>query len=78
MRRDYPITRLVVHGATAAPEIPMGTVEHLKILYCLGLPPESAMIAVVPVLHAIIPQGWSRLSGDNGFICGESGQSPRL
>ncbi len=39
----------------------MGAVEHLKSLCCLGLPPESAMIAVVPVLHEIIPHGWSRL-----------------
>ncbi|MGH6834795.1 MAG: hypothetical protein ACREC9_04425 [Methylocella sp.] len=38
----------------------MGAVEHLKTLCCLGLPPESAMIAVVPVLHEIIPHGWSR------------------
>ncbi|MDQ6703910.1 MAG: hypothetical protein M3Z96_12910 [Pseudomonadota bacterium] len=38
----------------------MGAVEHLKTLCCLGLKPESAMIAVVPVLHEIIPHGESR------------------
>jgi len=41
--------------------MPMGAVEHLKTLCCLGLPPESAMIAVTPVLHEIIPHGWSRM-----------------
>ncbi|MGH6937268.1 MAG: helix-turn-helix transcriptional regulator [Methylocella sp.] len=40
----------------------MGAVEHLKTLCCLGLPPESAMVAVVPVLHEAIPHGWSRLA----------------
>jgi DNA-binding CsgD family transcriptional regulator len=40
----------------------MGAVEHLKTLCCLGLPPESAMVAVVPVLHEIIPHGWSQLA----------------
>jgi DNA-binding CsgD family transcriptional regulator len=39
----------------------MSAVEHLKTLCCLGLPPESAMVAVVPVLHEIIPHGWMRL-----------------
>jgi hypothetical protein len=39
----------------------VGAVEHLKTLCCLGLPPESAMIAVVPLLHEIIPHGWTRL-----------------
>jgi hypothetical protein len=39
----------------------MGAVEHLKTLCCLGLPPESAMIAVSPVLHEILPLGWSRM-----------------
>jgi DNA-binding CsgD family transcriptional regulator len=39
----------------------MGAVEHLKALCCLGLPPESAMIAVTPLLHEIIPHGWSRM-----------------
>ena len=38
----------------------MGAVEHLKALCCLGLPPESAMVAVAPLLHEIIPHGWSR------------------
>ncbi len=38
----------------------MGAVEHLKTLCCLGLPPESAMVAVTPLLHEIVPHGWSR------------------
>ena len=40
----------------------MGAVEHLKTLCCLGLPPESAMIAVLPLLHEIIPHGWTRMA----------------
>jgi len=40
----------------------MGAVEHLKALCCLGLPPESAMVAVAPVLHEIIPHDGSRLA----------------
>jgi DNA-binding CsgD family transcriptional regulator len=40
----------------------MRAVDHLKTLCCLGLPPESAMVAVVPVLHEIIPHGWARLA----------------
>jgi hypothetical protein len=39
----------------------LGAVEHLKTLCCLGLPPASAMIAVVPLLHEIIPHGWTRM-----------------
>jgi hypothetical protein len=39
----------------------VGAVEHLKTLCCLGLEPESAMIAVTPLLHEIIPHGWTRL-----------------
>jgi hypothetical protein len=39
----------------------VGAVEHLKSLCCLGLPPESAMVAVVPLLHEIIPHGWTRM-----------------
>jgi hypothetical protein len=38
----------------------MGAVEHLKTLCCLGLPPESAMVAVMPLLCEIIPHGWAR------------------
>lgn len=38
----------------------MGAVDHFKTLCCLGLKPESAMIALAPVLHEIIPHGWSR------------------
>lgn len=40
----------------------MGAVEHLKTLCCLGLKPECAMVAVVPVLHEIIPHGWTGIS----------------
>jgi hypothetical protein len=40
----------------------MGAVEHLKTLCCLGLPPESAMVAVTPLLHEIIPHGGTRIS----------------
>jgi hypothetical protein len=34
----------------------MGAVEHLKTVCCLGLPPESAMIAVSPVARD--PAAW--------------------
>jgi hypothetical protein len=40
----------------------MGAVEHLKTLCCLGLRPESAMIAVTPLLHEIIPHGPARIA----------------
>ena len=40
----------------------MGAAEHLKTLCCLGLPPESAMIAVTPLLHEIIPHGWTGIA----------------
>jgi hypothetical protein len=40
----------------------MGAVEHLKTLCCLGLKPESAMVAVTPLLHEIIPHGWTRMA----------------
>jgi len=40
----------------------LGAVEHLKTLCCLGLKPESAMIAVAPLLHEIIPHSWARLA----------------
>ncbi|MCI0466530.1 MAG: hypothetical protein L0Y57_05930, partial [Beijerinckiaceae bacterium] len=48
----------------------MGAVEHFKTLCCLGLPPESAMIAATPLLHEIIPHGWTRwcLLGPNAAI----------
>lgn len=39
----------------------MKAVEQLKTLCCLGLTPEAAMVAVTPVLHEIIPHGWTRL-----------------
>jgi len=48
-------------SADAGRGIPMGAVEHLKTLCCLGLKPESAMIAVTPLLHEIIPHGWLRM-----------------
>lgn len=38
----------------------MRAVEHLKTLCCLGLPPESAIIALTPLLHEIIPHRWTR------------------
>jgi hypothetical protein len=40
----------------------MGAVEHLKTLCCLGLKAESAMVAVTPLLHKIIPHGWTRMA----------------
>ena len=40
----------------------MGAIEHLKTLCCLGLKPESAMIAVAPLLHEIIPHGATRMA----------------
>jgi hypothetical protein len=43
------------------PGEPMGAVEHLKTLCCLGLKPESAMVAVTPLLHEIFPHGWTRI-----------------
>ena len=39
----------------------MGAVEHLKTLCCLGVPPESAMVAAGPGLHEIMPGGSSRI-----------------
>ena len=40
----------------------MGVAEHLKTLCCLGLPPESATIAVSSLLHEFLPHGWSRIA----------------
>ena len=40
----------------------MGVAEHLKTLCCLGLPPESATIAVSSLLHELLPHGWSRIA----------------
>jgi DNA-binding CsgD family transcriptional regulator len=40
----------------------MGAVEDLKTLCCLGLKPESAMLAVTPLLHEIVPHGWTRMA----------------
>ncbi|MGH6845293.1 MAG: hypothetical protein ACRECU_11365 [Methylocella sp.] len=39
----------------------MGAVEHLKPLCCLGLKPESAIIAATPLLHEIVPHEGSRV-----------------
>jgi len=56
----------------------MGAVEHLKTLCCFGLPPESAMIAITPLLHEIIPHGWSRiwLFGPKATIGSCYGENP--
>jgi hypothetical protein len=40
----------------------MGAIEHLKTVCCLGLQPESAMIAVTPLLQEIIPHGQTRIA----------------
>jgi DNA-binding CsgD family transcriptional regulator len=51
----------------------VGAVEHLKTLCCLGLPRESALIAVTPLLHEIIPHGATRfalLEPDATIGCG--------
>jgi hypothetical protein len=58
----------------------MGAVEHLKTLCCLGLPPESAMVAVTPVLHEIIPHGWSRLAllAPDATITGTYAENPAM
>lgn len=56
----------------------MGAIEHLKTLCCLGLEPESAMIAVVPLLHEIVPHGWTRLGliDSNATITSYFGEHP--
>ncbi len=56
----------------------MGAVEHLNTLCCLGLPPESAMIALTPVLHEIIPHGWTRwmLLGTDAAIVDRYAEHP--
>jgi DNA-binding CsgD family transcriptional regulator len=41
---------------------PTGAIEHFKTLCCLGLKPESAMVAVTPLLHEIIPHGWTAIA----------------
>ena len=45
---------------------------------CLGLPPESAMIAVVPLLHEIVPHGSTRmcLLKPDATICGGFAENP--
>ncbi len=56
----------------------MGAAEHLNALYCLGLPPESAMVAETPPLRQMIPHGWSRMAF-TGYakICGEPDELPQ-
>jgi hypothetical protein len=48
-------------------------------LCCLGLKPESAIIAVVPVLHEIIPGGRSRvwLCEPDATMGSTSGENPQ-
>jgi DNA-binding CsgD family transcriptional regulator len=56
----------------------MGAVEHLKTVCCLGLKPESAMIAVTPLLHEIIPHGWTRfmLFAPDATVTSGYGENP--
>lgn len=63
--------RLIYFGEDFGPQLrmlaiiggrAMGAVEHLKTLCCLGLMPETAMIAVTPLLHEIVPHGWTRMA----------------
>ena len=56
----------------------MGAAEHLKTLCCLGLPPESAMMAVTPLLHEIIPHGAARfmLFAPDATVIGGWGEHP--
>ena len=55
--------RLVLLFRRAATrEGPVWAVEHLKTLCCLGLKPESAMVALTPLLHEFIPHGWTRMA----------------
>jgi hypothetical protein len=66
----------IIDGSAAATGGgPVGAVEHLKTLCCLGLPPESAMIAVTPLLHEIIPHGWTRIALLEGDATIRSGYS---
>jgi hypothetical protein len=60
--RDDP-GNIIMVARRASKRSPMGAVEHLKTLCCLGLKPESAMIAVTPLLHEIIPHSSARLAG---------------
>jgi hypothetical protein len=48
-----------VHGDAGGTD---GAVEHLKTLCCLGLKPESARLAVTPLLHEIVPHDWTRIA----------------
>src|SRR5215510_1395690 len=58
--------------------VPMGAFEHLKTLCCLGLPAESAMIAVTPLLHEIIPHGAIRtiLFESDATACSAYAENP--
>jgi hypothetical protein len=47
----------------------MRAVEHLKTLSCLGLPPESAIMAITPLLHEIIAHRCTRF---DVFALGET------
>ncbi|MCI0737082.1 MAG: hypothetical protein L0Y50_12575 [Beijerinckiaceae bacterium] len=57
-----PVSEIIFAVLGIASGVSNGAVEHLKTLCCLGLKPESAMIAVVLVLHEIIPHGWMGLA----------------
>lgn len=58
----------------------MGAAEHLKTLCCLGLTPESAMVAITPLLHEIIPHGWSRLGllAPDGTVTSSYSENPAM
>src|SRR5262249_6892454 len=60
--RSLHLSRTCESIGGPAGAVPMGAVEHLKTLCCLGLPAESAMIAVTPLLHEIIPHGATRMA----------------
>lgn len=55
-------SRPLFRGRSRRYLLPMKAVDHLKTLCSLGLPPESAMIAIIPLLHEIVPHGWCRTS----------------
>lgn len=56
----------------------MGAFEHLKTLCCLGLSAESAMIAVTPLLHEVIPHGAIRtiLFESDASVCSAYAENP--
>jgi hypothetical protein len=56
----------------------MRALDHLKTLCCLGLPPESAIIALTPLLHEIIPHRWTRFDFFAlGETCGGLSERPQ-